>query len=110
MGLMNTSSQIQRIIDDRLSYVAETTTPFIDDILIGTTATEEEDILEKHDRDLRRTLDLMENDQFVTNPKKMPLLCEGSGVLWIHPRTGDQTPCPREVVGHRKMGVTQNSV
>ena len=71
MGLMNASSQIQRMMDDRLSSVADTTTPFIDDILIGTTATEEEeDIFEKHDRDLRKTLDIMENDQFVTNPKK----------------------------------------
>ena len=70
MGLMNASSQFQRMMDDRLSSVADTTTPFIDDILIGTTATEEEDIFEKNDRDLRKTLDVMENDQFVTNPKR----------------------------------------
>ena len=69
MGLMNASSQFQRMMDDRLSSVADTTTPFIDDILIGTTPGEGGDILEKHDMDLHKTRNIMEHDQFVTNPK-----------------------------------------
>jgi hypothetical protein len=40
MGLMNSSQQFQQMMEDRLKSVSEFTTPFIDDILVGTSAEE----------------------------------------------------------------------
>ena len=36
MGLANASQQFQQMIDDRLQPVGDIATPYIDDILIGT--------------------------------------------------------------------------
>ena len=44
MGLMNSSQQFQQMMEDRLKSVSDFTTPFIDDILIGTKAEEGEDL------------------------------------------------------------------
>ena len=59
MGLKNAPGQFQRMMDDVLSPVSDTTTPYIDDILVGTQAVEGEDLYENHNRDVRRTLDCL---------------------------------------------------
>ena len=57
MGLKNAPGQFQRMMDDVLSPVSDTTTPYIDDVLVGTQAVEGEELYEKHNRDVRRTLE-----------------------------------------------------
>ena len=44
MGLKNAPGQLQRMMDDVLSPVSDTTTPYIDDVLVGTQAVEGEDL------------------------------------------------------------------
>ena len=70
MGLMNSSQQFQQMMEDRLKSVSEFTTPFIDDILIGTRAEEGEDLYEKHYQQVCQVMELLEKDQFVGDLKK----------------------------------------
>ena len=52
MGLTNAPQQFQQMIDDRLEPLRDDSTPYIDDILVGTSVGEGEDLLAAHDRDL----------------------------------------------------------
>ena len=54
MGLKNAPGQFQRIMDDVLSPVSDTTPTFIDEVLVGTQAVEGEDLYLNHDRDVRK--------------------------------------------------------
>jgi hypothetical protein len=73
MGLMNASQQFQQMMDDRLQSVRDIATPYIDDILVGTSIGEGEDLLAAHDRDLRRVLKILEEEKLVVDPKKANL-------------------------------------
>ena len=73
MGLMNASQQFQMMMEERLYPVRDIASPFIDDILVGTSVGEEEDLLMAHDRDVRRVLEIAERDSFVTDRKKCKL-------------------------------------
>jgi hypothetical protein len=73
MGLTNAPQQFQQMIDDRLAPVRDIATPYIDDILIGTTVGEGEDLLEAHDRDLRRVLEVLKIEVLVADGKKAQL-------------------------------------
>ena len=57
MGLKNAPGQFQRMMDDVLSPVSDTTTPYVGDVLVGTQAVEGEDLYLNHNRDLRGTLE-----------------------------------------------------
>ena len=59
IGLKNAPEQFQRMMDDVLTPVYDTTTPYIDDVLVGTQAVEGEDLYENHNRDVRRNLDCL---------------------------------------------------
>ncbi len=65
MGLMNSSQQFQQMMEDRLKNVSEFTTPFFDDILVGTRAEEGEDLYENHYQQLCQVMEILEKDQFV---------------------------------------------
>ena len=69
MGLTNAPQQFQQMIDDRLEPVKDIATPYIDDILVGTTVGEGEDVLQAHDRDLRRVMKTLEEEKFVVDDK-----------------------------------------
>ena len=73
MGLMNASQQFQQMLDDRLRPVRDIATPYVDDILVGTTVGEGEDLLEAHARDLRRVLKVLAEERLVVDPKKAKL-------------------------------------
>ena len=53
MGLKNAPGQFQRMMDDGLSPVSDTTTPYIDEVLVGTQAVEGEDLYKNYDRDVK---------------------------------------------------------
>ena len=62
MGLMNASVQFQQMMDDRIQPVNDFADAYIDDILVGTWVEEGEDLLEAHDKDLRKVLKLLEKE------------------------------------------------
>ena len=68
---MNASVQFQQMMDDRLEPVADSTDAFIDDILNGgRKETPQEDLILKHDRELRKLLTLMKDEGFVADLDK----------------------------------------
>ena len=71
MGLQNASQQFQQLMEDRLQPVRDIADPYIDDIIIGTWVGPEEDLLEAHDKDVRRVLELLKGDQFVVGKWKL---------------------------------------
>lgn len=73
MGLTNASQQFQQMMEDRLFPVRDVADPYIDDILVGTKVGPGEDLLEAHDRDLRRVLDVLKKEELVADLKKVEL-------------------------------------
>ena len=57
---MNASQQFQMMMEERLYPVRDIASPFIDDILVGTSVGEGEDLVMAHDRDVRRVLEIAE--------------------------------------------------
>ena len=74
MGLKNAPGQIERMMDDVLSPVSDTTTPYIDDVLVGTQAVAGEDLYENHDRVVRRTLDCLVDNFLIADLQKCAFL------------------------------------
>jgi len=70
MGLKNSPIQFQQMMDDRLSPVKDVADAYIDDIIIGTRVEDGENIFEAHDRDVRRVLNLMNEEKLVADPEK----------------------------------------
>ena len=64
MGLQNASQQFQQQMQDRLHPVRDIADAYVDDIIIGTWVETGEDLLKAHDRDIRRVLKLLKEDQF----------------------------------------------
>ena len=94
MGLTNASQQFQQMMDDRLASVRDVATPYIDDILVGTTVGEGEDVLAAHEKDLCRVLDALAEEKLVVDPKKAKLFVKevefcgqilGHGARWPAP-------------------------
>ena len=75
MGLTNAPQQFQQMIDDRLEPIRDIASPYIDDILVGTTVGEGEDLLAAHDRDVRRAMETLKKEQFVVDDKAKFFLC-----------------------------------
>ena len=61
------------MLGDRVQGLRDIATPYIDDILAGTAVGEGEDLLEAHDRDLRRVLEVLEKETFIVDPNKADL-------------------------------------
>ena len=70
MGLKNAGIQFQMMIDDRLQPVRDVADAYIDDIIVGTRVEPGEDLFSAHDRDIRRVLQLLANEQLVCDIRK----------------------------------------
>ena len=64
------------MMDDRLQPVRDCADPYIDDIIVGTPAREEEDLIEAHDRDVRRVMDLLAKETLVADTKNQSFSLE----------------------------------
>lgn len=65
MGLMNASGKFQQMMSDRLLPVSGIADPYIDDIMAGSKIEGNEDLLLKHDKEIREVLDLLNEKSFV---------------------------------------------
>ena len=70
-------------MDDVLSPVSDTTTPYIDDVLVGTQAVEGEDLYENHNQDVRRTLDCLVYNLLMADFCKCVFFVPEVEVLWL---------------------------
>ena len=71
MGLTNAPAQFQRMMDDLLRLVEDTATPYIDDILVGSMEEEGVNLVDKHEQDLRRVLDVLAKEKLVSGAKNV---------------------------------------
>ena len=70
MGLKNASQQFQQMMEDRLNPVRDVADPFIEYIIEGTRVVPGENLLEAHDRDLRKVMNILKNNQFICDIRK----------------------------------------
>ena len=75
MGAKNGNSAFQRMMEDLLGPVRDCADPFVDDIIIGsgTENMTEDELIEAHERDLRRVLSELDKHNMVCKPTKASL-------------------------------------
>ena len=70
MGLKNASQQFNQMMEHRLGPVRDVADPSIDDIIVGTRAGEGENLVQKHNSDLRRVMEVLNKDKFTCDARK----------------------------------------
>ena len=75
MGAKNGNAAFQRMMEDLLGPVRDCADPFVDDIIIGsgTENMTEDELIEAHEKDLRRVLSELEKHNMVFKPTKASL-------------------------------------
>ena len=75
MGTKNGNAAFQRMIEDLLGPVQDCADPFVDDIIIGSGTEDmtEDELIEAHERDLRRVLSELHKHNMVCKPTKASL-------------------------------------
>ena len=75
MGVKNGNAAFQRMMEDLLQPVRDRADPFVDDIIIGS-GTEDrtnDELIEAHEKDLRRVLGVLDKHSMVCKPTKASL-------------------------------------
>ena len=75
MGAKNGNAAFQRMMEDLLGPVRDCDDPFVDDIIIGsgTEVMTEDELIEAHEKDLRRVLSELDKHNMVCKPTKASL-------------------------------------
>ena len=76
MGAKNGNAAFQRMMEDLLGPVRDCADPFVDDIIIGsgTENMTEDELIDAHEKDLRRVLSELDQHNMVCKPTKASLL------------------------------------
>ena len=69
MGLKNAPQQFQQMNDEVLTPVRDVASAYIDEILVGSKVGGGEDLLAKHNEDLRRVLEVLKANKLVVDQK-----------------------------------------
>ena len=69
MGLKNGNAMFQRMMEWVLRDL-ENADPYVDDIIIGSTGENMEDIMKNHERDVRAVLRVLREENLIVDPKK----------------------------------------
>ncbi len=59
---------------------------FVDDVIIGSTGNNLNDLLHNHNRDLRKVLHTLKKAGLVADPDKAQLFVQEVGFYWTHPQ------------------------
>ena len=75
MGAKNGNAAFQRMMEDLLGPVRDCANPFVDDIIIGSGTEDmtEDELIEAHEKDLRRVLSELDKHNMVCKPTKASL-------------------------------------
>ena len=102
MGANNGNAAFQRMMEDLLGPVLDCADPFVDDIIIGSGTEDmtEDELMEAHEKDLRRLLSKLDKHNMVCKPTKAALFMrevEFAGHVVDHgqrrPMPGKLAPC-----------------
>ena len=97
MGLKNAAIQFQMMMDDRLQSVRDVADTYIDDIIIGTRVEEGEDLLEAHEKDIRRVLEVLKKEQLVVDIGKCKFFEPEIEFCGHIMRNGTRRPAPGKI-------------
>jgi hypothetical protein len=93
MGLKNGNAMFQRMMEWVLKD-HENADPYVDDIIIGSTGSTEEEVMENHQKDLRSVLRTLKLHQLVVDPKKANLFMKEVEFCGHVLREGRRSPAP----------------
>ena len=102
MGLKNASQQFQQMLDEVLGPVKDVAVAYIDEILVGTKAEEGVDLLEKHDRDVRRVMEVLKENRLVADKKKCHLFVREVEFCGQLLSNGTRRPMPGKLMAIEK--------
>ncbi len=105
MGLKNASQQFQQMIDDRLQGVKDVADPYVDDILIGTRVEPGENLMEAHERDIRRVLKVLEAEKLVAEASKSKFFVKSVEFCGHILENGTRRPAPGNLMVIEKWDV-----
>ena len=100
MGAKKGNAAFQRMMEDLLSPVRDCADPFVDDIIIGSGTEDmtEDELIEAHEKDLRRVLSELDKDNMVCKPSRASLFVkevEFAGHVVGH---GQRRPMPGKLL------------
>ena len=102
---------LQRDIDATCSKVQRHSRPYFDDIIISTKRQPdqtEEAFLRQHAAEVRETLDALENDKWVSDPKKVKLFMRRVEFVGHVLGGGRRMPAPGKLAAVQKWQIPQN--
>ena len=104
MGLKNGNAIFQRVMEDVLKDF-DYADAYVDDIIIGSTATTQESLLEVHDKDLRKVLDALREVTLIADPKKCKFFVREVQFCGHVLREGQRYPAPGKLMPIQKWEV-----
>ena len=97
MGLKNGNAMFQRMMEWVLRNL-EKTDPYVDDIIVGSTGETEQELMENHEKDLRRLLEVLTEAKLVVDPKKANMFMKEVEFCGHILREGSRTPSPGKLL------------
>jgi hypothetical protein len=97
-GLKNGPPIFQKVVEYVLQPGADAKDPYFDDILVGSEGTSYEAAVRNHDKDLRRTLDLLAEHRIVADPAKCRFFVEEVEFCGHILRGGTRRPAPGKLL------------
>ena len=96
MGLRNGNAIFQRVMEEVLSHI-DFADAYVDDVIVGSTADNFEDLLKKHDQDLRVVFERLKEAGLVVNEKAQLFVQEVKFCGHIL-RDGQRFPAPDKLL------------
>jgi hypothetical protein len=93
MGLKNAGAQFQRMMEWVLKDL-DCADPYIDDIIIGTRGSDEDELIAKHEKDVRSVLETLALNKIYVDPRKVHLFMKEVEFCGHVLREGRRSPAP----------------
>ena len=108
MGLKNAGIQFQMMLDDRLEPVRDIADAYMDDIIVGTRVEEGEDLFAQHDKDLRRVLNLLQDEKLIADIDKCKFFVPEVVFCGHILRNGTRSPAPGKLSAIENWEIPRN--
>jgi len=108
MGLQNGNAMFQRMMEWFLRNL-ENADPYVNEIIVGSTGEIEQELMENHDKDLRRLLEVLTEAKLVVDPKKASMFMKEVDFCSQILREGSRTPSPGKLLSTKTGSCQQQS-
>jgi hypothetical protein len=101
MGLKNGNAMFQRMMEWVLRDL-ENADPYVDDIIIGSTGANMEEIVANHEKDVKAVLDVLREHKLIVDPKKASMFMGEVEFCGHILREGRRSPAPGKLLSIQK--------